>query len=162
MQSRLRGKHVRTTASGPSVVAVGLGSVWTDVPNIEAVVRTDPGTRKAVAVIHDGASCCGDVAVVGETVWTTTDISVDRIDPKTDSVTMRIRLANAILVRGPALGGLLWAAAGDAILEIDPRSGRVLSRTRFAKAYFKDLVSADGALWAWDATTNQVDELRPV
>jgi hypothetical protein len=66
-----------------------------------------------------------------------------------------------LLARGPALHGELWAAANDQVVEIDPRTGHVLSRTRFTKAYFKDLVSARGAFWAWDANTNQIDELRP-
>jgi hypothetical protein len=36
----------------------------------------------------------------------------------------------------------------------------VVSRTAFSKAYFKDLKAGSGALWAWDANTNEIDELR--
>ncbi len=149
-------------ASGPSEVALGFGSVWTQVPNITAVVRLNPATRKVVAVIHDGTNCCGDVAVAGGSVWTTSGGSVDRIDPKTNQVTARIHVGSAddldagIVV----LDGKLWAAPGNSIVEIDPVTAQVISRTAFSKAYFKDLKAGAGALWAWDANTNEIDELR--
>jgi streptogramin lyase len=151
------------TASGPSDVAVGFGSIWTDVPNIAALVRLDPATHKVVAVIHDGANCCGNVVVAGDSVWITSGGSVDRIDPKTNTVGTRIHLttADGLLAPLAVLDGRLWAAPGNTIVAIDPVAGRVVSRTTLAKAFFKDLATGDGALWAWDANTNYVDELRP-
>jgi streptogramin lyase len=150
------------TAGGPSSVAVGFGSVWAAVPNIAAVVRLDPVRRKVVAVIHglDG----GDVAVVGGSVWAISGGSADRIDPKTNAVNARIHLAASadnLVAPVAVLDGRLWAAPNNSIVEIDPRSARVISRTVFGKAFFKDLETGHGALWAWDANTNQINELRP-
>jgi streptogramin lyase len=98
------------TASGPGSVAVGFGSVWTVVPNIAALVRLDPATRKVAAVIHDGADCCGDLAVLGGSVWVSSGGSVDRIDPKTKKVSARIRLttADGLTARLAVLDGRLW------------------------------------------------------
>lgn len=149
-------------ASGPSEVALGFGSVWTQVPNIAAVVRLNPATSKVAAVIRDGANCCGDVAVAGGSVWATSGGSIDRIDPRTNKVTARIHVGSADgLNAGIAvLDGKLWAAPGNSIVEIDPVTARVSSRTTFPKAYFSDLVAGSGALWAWDTNTNEIDELR--
>ncbi|HST17126.1 MAG TPA: hypothetical protein VLK36_05620 [Gaiellaceae bacterium] len=149
-------------ANGPSYVALGFGSVWTQVPNIMAVVRFDPATRKVVAVIHDGANCCGHVAVAGGSIWVSSGGSVDRINPKTNTVTARIHVGSADdLNSGIAvLDGKLWAAPGNTVVEIDPVTAHVISRTAFSKAYFKDIEVGGGALWAWDANTNYIDQLR--
>jgi streptogramin lyase len=149
------------TANGPGNVAVGFGSVWTTVPNIAALVRVDPATHKAVA-IHDGANCCDNAVVAGGSVWVAAGGSVDRVDPKTNTVAARIHVTTADWLSAPlaVLDGKLWAGDGNTIFEIDPATARVVSRTAFAKAYFKDLAAGDGALWAWDANTNYVDELR--
>jgi streptogramin lyase len=150
------------TAGGPGRVALGFGSIWTGVPNLAAVVRLDRATHRALAVIPAGADCCGDVEVAGGSVWFTSGGSVDRIDPKTNEVSSRIHLTNAdgLLARLAVIHGRLWAAPDNTIVEIDPLTARVVSRTPFTKASFKDLVAGSGALWAWDATTNQIDQLR--
>jgi streptogramin lyase len=150
-------------ASGPGSVVVGFGSVWTSVPNIAALVRLDPATHKVLAVIHDGADCCDDGVVAGDSIWVRAGGSVDRIDPKTNTVTARIHLAatsDGLTAPLVVLDGRLWAASGDTIVAIDPSTARVISRTVIAKAYFKDLAAANGALWAWDESTNEIDELR--
>jgi streptogramin lyase len=150
------------TAGGPGSIAVGFGSVWTGVPNLAAVVRLDPATHRALAVIPAGADCCGDIEVADASVWFTSGGSVNRIDPKTNKVSGRIHLttADGLLARLAVLDGRLWAAPRNTIVEIDPVAARVVSRTQFTRAYFKDLVAGSGALWAWDATTNEIDKLR--
>ncbi len=149
-------------AGGPSELALGFGSVWTDVPNLTAVVRLDPETGKVAAVIRDGADCCGGVAVVGGSVWVVSGGSVDRIDPKTNEVSARIHLAtpDGLDAGLSVLDGALWAAPGNSIVEIDPATGKVISKTAFGRAYFEELAAGNGKLWAWDATTNEIDELR--
>jgi streptogramin lyase len=148
-------------ADGPSDVAVGLGSLWTNVINLGAIVRLNPATHKVVAVIHDGTDCCSDVSVAGAFVWSTSSASIDRIDPTTNTVTMRIHLNHPLLASPGVLNGELWAASSDEIIAIDPATGKIVSRTKFRKAFFNELVVGDGALFAWNANTNQVDELQP-
>jgi hypothetical protein len=148
-------------ASGPSGVAVGFGSVWTSAPNIDATVRLDPVARKVVAVVHGAGG--GDVAVADGSVWAVDGGDVVRIDPKSNAVNARIKVAaNADQFVAPlaVLDGRVWAAPGNSIVEIDPGSAKVISRTVIAKAFFKDLQAGAGALWAWDGNTNKIDELH--
>ena len=148
------------TAGGPSSVAVGFGSVWTFVPNLDALVRLDPATHKVVAVVHHA----GDAVIAGGSVWSMSSGSVERIDPKTNAVNGRVPLdvstAGDQVAPLVVLDGRLWAALQNVIVEIDPHTARVISRTALPKVSFKDLAAGDGALWAWDANTNQIDELR--
>lgn len=150
------------TAGGPGSVAVGFGTVWTSVPNLEALVRLDPVARKAVAVIHRGSECCGAVVVAGGGVWAASGTAVERIDPATNRVSARVHIAtqNDLGASLAVLDGNVWATEGGSIVELDAHTGHVLSRTRFANAFFTDLAAGNGALWAWDGNTNQVDELR--
>lgn len=54
--------------AGPNWVAAGAGSIWTDVPNINAVVRINPTTDAIVATIPD-KGVCGALAASDTAVW---------------------------------------------------------------------------------------------
>jgi hypothetical protein len=54
--------------AGPNWLAAGAGSIWTDVPNINAVVRIDPTTDTVLATIPDKGAC-GALAASATAVW---------------------------------------------------------------------------------------------
>ena len=106
--------------SGPQWIAVGAGSLWVGVVNIDAVVRIDPIKDTIVAmipVIFD----CGEIVANDHDVWVAGGCGpgVTHLDPATNGVT---KVKNEFGVGAAlALGeGSVWFGTSTTLDRIDP------------------------------------------
>jgi peptide/nickel transport system substrate-binding protein len=129
-------------------VAVGFGSAWVGVSDVNVVSRIDPATNAVLKTIpvRDGPS---NLAIGRDAVWVSNrrDDSVTRIDPVRNAVVTTIpvgRHPQGIVV----LGGFVFVANSDSgtISRIDPRTNTV-DRTITVGNRPTGLVSAAGSLW---------------
>jgi DNA-binding SARP family transcriptional activator/ABC-type branched-subunit amino acid transport system substrate-binding protein len=172
---------VRTfgTASTPTDVAAGRGSVWigngfaeveTALP--ESVARLDleaaapgdpvplPGARRSAAVMASEASLRPHVAVTPDAVWAVNpDLSVSRIDPRT----------NAVVARVPGLRALSIAAGDGEVWVVDDRGEVVAIDTRENAPGRRIEIAGDlatlavgaGAVWVTDPVGGSVWRVEP-
>ena len=106
--------QVINVGTGPTSLAVGLGSVWVANSLDGTVSRIDPQTNtvKGTVAVADGA---GAVTVGGGGVWVSRQYTgtVARIDPVTDAVTRTVRVGNR--PQGLAVAsGQVWVGARPA------------------------------------------------
>ena len=159
----------REFRAGPQWLAVGAGSVWVGVPNLNAVVRIDPRTNtvEATVPVTDGG-VCGQLFADDEAVWAASGLCGDgmltRIDPKTNQVVARIKSPGWTTVFGGALGfGSVWIATDGGPFEIDPTTNTVASRLALEgdSAFGGDLAVGEDSLWIHDAEDESVLRIDP-
>jgi len=150
--------------SGPSGLAFGAGSVWTDVPSLNAVVRIDPKTDKVIATTPV-AGACGAVAATDAAVWVAGGSDdgcapvIERIDAKTGKVRATINLpsgANPVAVDP----GSVWFGMAGAVGRIDPATNAVAGQSSLPGTPFGEAVGF-GYVWLSDADGNAVYVVRP-
>lgn len=152
--------------AGPVWLAAGAGSLWTDVPNINAVVRIDPTTDTVVATIPDKGAC-GALAASSTAVWVAGDggpgclPGITRIDPNTNT------LAGRLNAGGPtdslALGnGMLWYGTNNSnfLGRIDTGSNTIVGQLKLPGAAF-GLTVAFGYVWATDRNDGILLKVQP-
>jgi hypothetical protein len=118
---------------GPQWVAATDSAVWTDVPNLNAVVRVDPATNSVAATIADPPAC-GGVAAATDAVWVASGCglaNVTRIDPATNKVVASVPVAG--VAQEVAIGfGSVWALTSYTLDRIDPQTNKVVARLKLA------------------------------
>ena len=152
--------------AGPNWMSAGAGSIWTDVPNINAVVRIDPVTDQVIATIPD-KGVCGALAASNTAVWVAGGggpgclPGITRIDPSTNTVTARL---NAGGQTNPlALGaGTLWygTAISNVLGRVDTTTNQVVGQLKLPGAAF-GLSAAYGYVWATDRDDGLLLKFRP-
>jgi YVTN family beta-propeller protein len=102
------------------------------------------------------------IAIGEGSIWTlnTGNATVSRVDPKTNKVTMTIKLGGSIPSGRIAVGeGSVWVSApGSPLIRIDPRTNRVVQY--FSGEGGGAMLIAHGALWI-TATPNAIWRLDP-
>jgi len=140
---------------GPAFVAATDNAVWTDVPNLNAVVRVDPATNSIVATIPDPPACAG-LAAATDAVGVAAgcdQANVTRIDPATNRVVASVSVAGAAYE--VAIGfGSVWVATSYTLDRIDPQTNKVVGRLRLAapplpgaNAHLAGMTIGDGSIW---------------
>lgn len=156
------------TGKGAGVPAVDAATVW--VPNTQAgtLSRVSVRARKVTATIKLGSAAGAggflDSAVVaGGSVWVARDLAneIDRVDPATNRVRARIKVARRPggLVSG---GGYVWAFhfLGPQVTRIDVRTGAKRVFT-VADVAGPGIVFADGAVWVLSTRPPALVKLDP-
>jgi len=150
--------------SGPSWLAFGAGSVWTDVPSLNAVVRIDPKTDKVIATTPV-AGACGAVAATDAAVWVAGGSDdgcapvIERIDPKTNHVRATIDLpsgANPLAIDPDSV----WFGMAGAVGRVDPAADTVTGQLSVPGTPFGEAVGF-GFVWLSDRDSDAVYVVRP-
>jgi YVTN family beta-propeller protein len=100
--------------SGPTAIAVGLGSVWVANGLDSTVSRVDPGTDAVAATIPAGDGPDA-LAIAGRSVWVADRFasSLARINAGSDTAASTIQVGGGPVALAAAGGGV-WVAAGGA------------------------------------------------
>lgn len=147
---------------GPESLAFGAGALWAGIPNLNGVVRVDPGSGSVTATIP-AAPACGEVAVDDTAVWIASGcdtMTVRRIDPATNHAVATVvlpavpsDLSNGSFPQAHGIAiayGAVWVStdggAYGELVKIDPATNRVVARLRLP-AGGGTLAAADGDLW---------------
>jgi len=150
---------------GPHLLARGLGSIWTSIPNIGSVVRIDETTNAVLATIPITGPVtgrnrpCGGLAVGSAAVWVTTceDSWAAQIDPATNAQVGQIDFDWDATIA--MVGDRPWIASmGPQLRRLDP-----ISRT-FDRAITPGAALARGgvvfiaaeSLWVLDKDAKQL------
>jgi YVTN family beta-propeller protein len=151
--------------SGPTWVATGAGSIWTNVQNIDSVVRIDPTTGRILATIPDGGSCA--MVVASDTaVWAAggggdgCSPGILHIDPATNAVagTTDPQDSVAPLALGPT--GLWFGTVSGALGRVDPATQQVVGRLALPGSPFGATIGF-GDVWLTDTEDGQVFRIHP-
>jgi branched-chain amino acid transport system substrate-binding protein len=166
-----------STGSTPTDVAVGAGAVW--VANMGrdqfpgSVSRLDPDSRAVVATIDLPFEPSGFIfgvgsglsrqhlAVTRDAVWVINpDLTVSRIDPRTNRVVARVRgVAAENIAAGD--GGVWIVDDGERIAEIDPGSNAVARRIKVDAESLATLTVGAGSVWVTDPVGGTVTRIEP-
>ena len=148
--------------SSPSVLAAGVGAIWTANYNAGTVSRVDPHRHSVVETIP-GVSTPSGIAVAANDVWVTDTYAgtVSRIDPAADRVVQTIPVGNA--PTGAAAGyGSVWVADSNdgTLTRIDPSSGGVVGTIALG-AGATSVATGLGGVWISDAAGDRVFRVDP-
>jgi streptogramin lyase len=152
--------------AGPNWLSAGAGSLWTDVPNINAVVRIDPTTDSVIATITDKGAC-GAVAASDSAVWVAGGggpgclPGITRIDPATNTVVGTLNAGGQ--TDSLALGNnTLWygTSKSNFLGRIDTAGNTVIGQLKLQGAAF-GLTAADGSVWATDPEDGLLLSIQP-
>jgi streptogramin lyase len=152
--------------AGPNWMAAGAGSVWTDVPNINAVVRIDPTTDRVVATIADKGDC-GALVASDTAVWVAGGggagclPGVTRIDPASNTVTAQVNAGGQ--TDSLALGAnTLWfgTSLSTFLGRADTTTNTVVGQLKLSGQAF-GLTAAFGYVWATDPADGLLIEVQP-
>ena len=166
----------------PTDIAVGAGAVWvgngpnevlTDIP--ASVSRLDPTTLRELATIPLRPTPAGhkfgvfpgvsrqNLAVTHDAVWAiNADLTVSRIDPRTDRVVARIEAKAELIAAGE---GDVWIGEAGRIAEIDTARNVVSRRIPVTEDGISGLAVGAGSVWAadpFDGSVWRVPRDRPV
>jgi streptogramin lyase len=153
-------------SAGPNWLSSGAGSIWTDVPNINAVARIDPATDTVVATIRD-KGVCGALAASDSAVWVAGGggpgclPGITRIDPATNTVTASINAGGQ--TDSLALDGVtVWygTSISNFLGRIDAATNTVVGQLKLPDAAF-GLAAAYGYVWGTDRTDGLLLKIRP-
>jgi YVTN family beta-propeller protein len=152
--------------AGPQWVVGGAGSIWTDVANLNAVVRIDPRTDRVQATISIPQGCGAEMVATDDAVWVANGggdgcaTAVYRIDPRTNTVAQTIPMDGdtGMLALGP--GGLWFGSSPATLGRIDPAAGAVTGRMEIPGAPFGAAV-AGGSVWISDRDNEAVYKIDP-
>jgi virginiamycin B lyase len=152
--------------AGPNWLAAGAGSIWTDVPNMNAVVRIDPTTDTVLATIPD-KGVCGALAASDTDVWVAGGggpgclPGITRIDPTTNTVTASLNAGGQ--TDSLALGnGTLWygTSISNFLGRIDTTASTIVGQLKLPGAAF-GLTAAYGYVWATDRDDDLLLKVQP-
>ncbi len=152
-------------SAGPSWLSGAGGALWTDVPDLAAVVRIDPKTDTITATIPVSGACAMLLATA-DSVWVAGGSGdgcpggVTRIDPATNTVTTVLSKAGAAGSLA-LLGGKLWYGTADGFVgRIDAASSTLLGRFRVTGDAFGE-TAAFGFVWVTDTDAGALYKLAP-
>jgi streptogramin lyase len=152
--------------AGPNWLSAGAGSLWTDVPNINAVTRIDPSTDTVIATIPD-KGVCGALAASDTAVWVAGGggsgclPGITRIDPTSNTVTARLNAGGQ--TDALALGNnTLWygTSISDFLGRIDTSTTTIVGQLKLPGVAF-GLTVAYGYVWATDRDDALLLKVQP-
>jgi len=114
------------------------------------VVHTIPlGSRPLGNLAGSAGFSRQHIAAAEDAVWAINpDLSVSRIDPRTNRIVARI---DDVKAENIAVGeGEVWLTEGDRLVEIDPSVNKVARRGRLGADSLSGLAIGAGAVWAVD------------
>jgi streptogramin lyase len=152
--------------AGPNWLAVGDGSIWTDVPNLNAVVRINPTTDAIVATIPD-KGVCGALAVSDTAVWVAGGggpgclPGITRIDPNSNTVTGMLNAGgqtDSLALRG----GTLWygTSISNFLGRVDATRNTIIGQLKLPGAAF-GLTAAFDYVWSTDRDDGLLLKVQP-
>lgn len=147
-----------------SGLAFGFDSVWVPLcarPN--ALLRVDLATHRALTLAMGPAGPEGGIAASADSVWIVSDDAgtLERVDPKTNAVRQRIKLApgsyNPI-----ASHGRIWITSvkANVVTAVDAKTGAVVGTVGVGRGP-RFLTAGGGSVWTLnqgDGTITRVDE----
>jgi streptogramin lyase len=154
------------SVAGPNWLSAAAGSIWTDVPNLNAVIRIDPITDRVIATIPDKGVCGALVASAGA-VWVAGGggpgcrPGITRIDPITNAVTATLDAGGQ--TDSLALdGGTLWygTSVSNFLGRIDAAGSAIVGQLKLPGAAF-GLTAAFGYVWATDRDDGLLLKVQP-
>jgi DNA-binding beta-propeller fold protein YncE len=146
--------------SGPASVAVGAGSLWVGVVNINSVVRIDPIRDTVVATIP--VTACGEIVANDHDVWVAgadCGLGVTHIDPATNGVTSVTNEVGS----GPALAlgeGSVWFGTSITLDRIDPNTRKLVGQMKLPGLSF-GASAAFGYVWITDKDDELLFKIKP-
>jgi len=152
--------------AGPNWLAAADGSIWTDVPNINAVVRIDPTTDAVLATIPD-KGVCGALAASDTAVWVAGGggpgclPGITRIDPMSNTVTGMFNAGGQ--TNSLALDeNTLWygTSISNFLGRIDTDRSTIVGQLKLPGAAF-GLAAAYGYVWATDRDDGLLLKIQP-
>lgn len=155
----------RSDQSGPVWLVAAAGSVWTDVPDMGAVVRIDAATDKIVATIPVQAACAMMTAT-NDVVWVAGGGGdgcvgvIIKIDPKTNSVVKTISLAGDTAALALGSGSLWYGSAPGVLGKVDSVDGTVAGEMALPGTPFGEAL-AFGYVWITDRDGGRLFKVRP-
>jgi hypothetical protein len=135
------GEHVvaEWKVPSPAGIYIGSDSVWVPWHGVAKSTRIDPATNTALGVVRGADAEQPPVAQGFGSVWiTTTDNTLERVDPATKQVIAsipleqgRVDILNSVLVTRSAV----WVIQSDKAewIKVDPATDRVVSKTPWTK-----------------------------
>jgi streptogramin lyase len=152
--------------AGPNWMSAGAGSIWTDVPNLNAVVRIDPGTDTVVATIPD-KGVCGALAASDTAVWVAGGggpgclPGITRIDPSTNTVTASLNAGGQTDALALGLGTLWYGTSISNFLgRVETTTANIVGQLKLPGAAF-GLTAAYGYVWATDRDDGLLLKIQP-
>jgi virginiamycin B lyase len=151
--------------AGPNWMSAGAGSIWTDVPNINAVVRIDPVTNQVIATIPD-KGVCGALAASDTAVWVAGGggagclPGITRIDPSTNTVTAMLNAGGQTNPLALGAGTLWYGTISNFLGRVDTTANQVVGQLKLPGAAF-GLSAAYGYVWATDRDDGVLLKFRP-
>jgi DNA-binding beta-propeller fold protein YncE len=154
------------STAGPNWLAAGAGSIWTDVPNLNAVVRINPATDAIIATIPD-RGVCGALAASDTAVWVAGGggsgclPGITRIDPNRDVVTAALNAGGQTDALALASGTLWYGTSiSDFLGRVDTRDSTIVGQLKLPAAAF-GLAAAYGYVWATDRDDGALLKIQP-
>jgi DNA-binding SARP family transcriptional activator/ABC-type branched-subunit amino acid transport system substrate-binding protein/streptogramin lyase len=173
---------VRTfsTGSTPTDLAVGAGGIWvgngvrqvrTALPEsvsrfapesavLDETIPLHPATDAALTLVSQ-ASLAPHIAVTDAAVWVVNpDLSVSRIDPRTNRVVARVPGVQALSIASGK--DAVWIVNDDSeVVEIDPRTSAASKPIPVAAESLTALAVGAGAVWVADPVGGSVWRIDP-
>ena len=174
-------ESVFSTSSTPTDLAVGAGAIWignafrdlpfpTSLP--ESVSRLDPDSHVVVTTIPlprtsviralwlGGRDEQEHIAVTRDAVWVINpDLSVSRIDPRTNTLVGRVKGVKATSIA--AGDGGVWVIDERGVARIDPRTNTITQRIDVPAEGLTSLAVGAHTIWAADPFGGSVWRIDP-
>ena len=153
--------------SGPGPMASGDGSIWVANLGDRTITRISIERRTRAATVPLDARTPTGLAFGAGALWVAHGPrgQLSRIDPRSNTVTKTIAIADAGSNRGAVAvgGGSVWAVYGDSTLaRVDPDPDRPRLRgATFAGSSPAGVVVADGSVWVVNAGDATVTRFEP-
>jgi DNA-binding SARP family transcriptional activator/ABC-type branched-subunit amino acid transport system substrate-binding protein len=178
-------ERVFSTSSTPTDLAVGAGGIWignafrttafTSTSYPESVSRIDPESRVVVATISlprasairyayslNGLIQTQHIAVTPAAVWVINpDLTVSRIDPRTNKLVARVRGVRATSIAAGDGGVWVVELRRQGIAKIDTRTNTITQRIEVGAEGLTSLAVGAHSVWAADPFGGQVWRVDP-
>ena len=154
-----------TFMGGPNALAAVPGSVWTDVPNLSALVRIDTATDTISATIPVPGAC-GEAAANSQQVWASGGTpgmgppgclpGVSLADPPTNSLVTHLTAGGPS--SGNALGsGGFWFGAdtSDLLNRVDTATNSIVGQLKLPGSP-GSIATGFGSVWVADQTNSAI------
>ena len=156
-----------TFLGGPNLMAAVPGSVWTDVPNLSALVRIDTATD-AVSATIPVRGACGEVAADSQQVWVSGGMpppvcapGVSLIDPATDSLVTHLTAGGPSSANALGSGGFWFGAdTSDLLNRADTATNTTVGQLKLPGSP-GSIATGFGSVWVADQTNSAILRVDP-